>query len=263
MSTPMPAAPCTWPIDRCMLPPLPDPLEPDYSEALGWQLAAEDVAVRILWALSGRQFGICQTMVRPCADEHQPLRGRWGPVGVGYIAWMVLDDWGDMDDADSWICHGRCLISSPQAVHLPGPVYQDATGNYPIVVQIHDYVLDPNDYTVEGDVLHRRWEHWPRQNFARPLGEHNTWSVTYWRGTPPPAGAARFAGIMTKEIMLAGSGGKCRLPATVTSMSRAGVSYGVFNPQQIYDTGKTGIPEIDVWLASINPHHLLQAPSVI
>lgn len=261
MSTPTSAAPCTWPIDRTVLPELPDPLEPDYAAKLATQLAAEDIAVGILWALSGRQFGICHTVVRPCADEHQPLRGTWGPVGTGFFAWAILDDFSG-DILDDIGCHGRCLISSPQAVHLPGPVYQDTTGDYPIVVQIHDYVLDLDEYSVEGDVLHRRHEIWPRQNLAKPLGEHQTWSVSYWRGSPPPAGAARFAGILAKEIILAGTGGKCRLPGTVTHISRGGVSYEI-DPRRIYDTGKTGIAEIDLWLAAINPHAMQQAPSVI
>jgi hypothetical protein len=261
-SSPIPLAPCTWPIDRSVLPALPATNDPKYAAAFATQLACEDIAVSVLWALSGRQFGICETFMRPCADEHQPLEGVWGPVGTGWISQVVAFD-GDW--IGGWFggrsAH-RCVISSPQAVHLPGPVYLDDTGDYDVTVYIGDKVLDDDEYEIEGDVLHRRHGDWPRQMFAKPMGEHGTWGVAYWRGTPPPAGAARFVGCLASEFIAACTGGKCRLPATVTRVSRAGASYEV-DPSAIYAAGKVGVPEIDMFLASINPHHLQQAPSVI
>lgn len=244
-----------------MLPPLPAEDDPGYAQALAVQLASEDAAVNVLWALSGRQFGICPKTVRPCADEHQPLRGAWGPLGTAAFSWLIMDDFsGDL--LDDWACHGKCLISSPQAVHLPGPVYQDTSGDYPIVVTLHDYVLDTDDYVVEGDVLHRRWEMWPRQNFAKPLGEAGTWSVNYWRGVPPPAITARFVGCLTKEFIASCSGGDCRLPRSITHLSRTGVSYEI-DALKIIAAGKTGLSEVDLWLATINPSALRQGPLVI
>lgn len=63
---------CDWPIDRSCLPPLPElsasptPEEQtDYNLALLRRNNAEDIAVHVLWALSGRQFGACETTVRP------------------------------------------------------------------------------------------------------------------------------------------------------------------------------------------------------
>jgi hypothetical protein len=41
------------------------------------------------------------------------------------------------------------------------------------------------------------------------------------------------------------------------------VSYQVYNPQQIYADGKTGLSEVDLWLATVNPNHLMAAPSVL
>lgn len=254
-------APCTWPVDTTDFPPLPEPTDPAYPAALALQLAAEDTAVNVLWALTGRIFGICPVTVRPCANEHQPLYGVWGPVGTAFFGWAIMDDFDGSILEDS--CHGRCLISSPQAVHLPGPVYQDDTGDYPIVVTIDDdWVLDPDEFSVEGDVLFRHHEYWPRQNFSKPLGEHGTWSVSYWKGIPPPAGTARFVGCLAREFIFACTGQKCRLPASVTNISRTGVSYTI-DPLSIYNARKTGIPEIDMWITAINPNALQQAPSVI
>jgi len=44
---------------------------------------------------------------------------------------------------------------------------------------------------------------------------------------------------------------------------RQGVSFEVYNPNDVYSNGKTGLPEVDMWLAAVNPHHLQAAPSVI
>jgi hypothetical protein len=260
----LPPAPCTWPIDRSCFQALPETGDPTYATALAIQLACEDIAVNVLWSLSGRQFGICPALVRPCAEAHQPLHGRWGPIGAFTVGMLIsLDDFGDVFSVADGYWHGKCLISSPRAVQLPGPVYQDATGNYPITVMIGDEILDIDEYIVENDTLHKTWGEWPFQDFSKELGEHGTWSVAYWRGLPPPAIAARFTGLLAYEFIQASCGGKCRLPRTVQHISRAGVSYDTFNPNNIYATGKTGLPEIDMWLSTINPHALMQAPSVI
>ena len=57
---------CNWPVDDSCLPPLPPEDDPTYAEKLTDQQNALDLAVTVLWALSGRQFGQCETLVRPC-----------------------------------------------------------------------------------------------------------------------------------------------------------------------------------------------------
>lgn len=67
-----------------MLPALPglsdsptDVEQAAYDLALLRQSAAEDLAVAVLWALSGRQFGVCPVVVRP-----DPVSGRVVEVAV-------------------------------------------------------------------------------------------------------------------------------------------------------------------------------------
>ena len=95
-----------------------------------------------------------------------------------------------------------------------------------------------------------------------PSGEAGTWSVTYLRGLPIPAGASRLAGMLATEFYNACTGGKCRLPRSVSEVSRQGVTHKIVNPNEIYAVGKTGIPEIDLWLSAVNPSHLTAAPVV-
>jgi hypothetical protein len=258
--------PCSWPIDRTCLPALPDPSSDGYAAALAQQLSMEDIAVNVLWALTGRQFGVCQTTIRPCADAHQPIDWleRMGTFYGGY-SHVVIEGLADFLGCG---CTGRCLLSGPSAVHLPGPVYPpDDTHSVTVTFTMDENetrVLDDDEFSIEGDVLFRTGgAPWPYQDYSRPMGEDGTWSVQYWRGTPPPAGAATFVGVLAKEFLAAACGSSnCRLPKTVTRVSRQGVSYDI-DPTVIYANGKTGVSEVDSWLAVVNPNHLMQAPSVM
>lgn len=229
-----------------------DPPHTAYVIAATEQNAAASLAVQIMHALSGRQFGLYEHTVRPCRG---PLRNDHGPGPVT----SYLLSW----EGDRWInwgcgCIGGCKLGGPRSVHLPGPVYEVTE------VKINDAVLATNVWVVEGNVLYRREAPWPPQDLGKPLGETGTWSVTYQRGIPVPDGVGQLTGLLAKEILSAfDNDGRCRLPRTITTVSRQGVTYRAYDPKAIYESGKTGIPEIDLWLSTVNPSHLVAAPSVI
>lgn len=246
---------CEWPVDRTCL-PLPelgeDPSDEEqaaYDRALEQRNAAEDLAVHVLWALSGRQFGLCEMTVRPCPALGVPpgpylfgtqggLGGLWANIACG--------------------CLGTCTVTGPRVVHLPGPV---ATVT---AVTIAGEVLDPSGYQLEGAVLYRKGGPWPRQDLGRPLGESGTWSVTYQRGVPVPPGVDKLTGELAKEFLSAcdGDEDRCRLPRTLISTSRRGAT-NVFDPAKIIAAGYTGLTEVDQWLAAVNPHRLAQDSVVL
>jgi hypothetical protein len=248
---------CDWEVDRTCLPDLGSEGGPDWEMLVAQRNAAEDLAIQVLWSLSGRQFGVCSYIVRPCA----PGTNWWAaPRGVVAAYAYAMVWWDGSNYQTTWCgCPERCRESGPGAVHLPGPAQEV------LDVQVDGVSLDADQYTLEGDVLHRVGDqhYWPRQDLTRPMGEPNTWSVEYTRGEPVPNGVARLTGLLAKEFLAACNGDKCRLPSTVTNVNRQGISYQVFNPQQIYDSGKTGLREIDMWLAAVNPRKLLAAPSVL
>ncbi|OBC03370.1 hypothetical protein A5784_14145 [Mycobacterium sp. 852013-50091_SCH5140682] len=253
--------PCDWPIDRTCLPELPVPSDTPtadeqaaYDLALVQRNAAEDRAVFVLWALSGRQFGVCETKVRPC-PENLSLAGYAMPWASPFVLTLDEGHWFNWPCG----CVGSCTVSGPRVVHLPGPVAEVTA------VTIDGVVLDPDEYQVEGNVLYRKGTSWPRQDLGRPLGESGTWSVTYTRGNPVPPGVAQLVGLLAKEFMVAcdpSGTAKCRLPRTVVSTTRQGVTH-VFDPAKMLAAGKTGLPEVDSWLAAANPNHLAQAPEVL
>lgn len=204
-----------------------------------------------MFNLSGRQFGLYDHIVRPCPAGRAPHTG-WL---TSYVLSWEGDKWVN------WPCGvpGQCVHSGPNAVHLPGPVYRVTK------VEIGGVELPSNVWVVEGNVLYRREGPWPPQNLNRPLGDTNTWAVHYERGIPVPEGVDQLTGTLAKEILTAvrEDSSRCRLPRTVTTVSRQGVTYRAYDPAVIYASGKTGLAEVDLWLSSVNPHALMAAPTVI
>ncbi len=246
----MPAAPCTWDVDWTCLPNVEE-LEAD-DDRVRLQ-AAVDTAVMVLWALTGRQFGVCATTVRPC--PHQKDR-RWSDTVIPGIGWIpVLDAgvWRSM----ALCTRSSCTADSLSVVELPGHV-QDV-----VEVIVDGVVIAPSSYRLEGSRLYRAGgRDWPAQDLGRPAGDLGTWSVTYNQGWPPPAGAAAMVGALAREFWAMCSGGKCRLPRRVTSVSRQGVTFQMVDPTDIYQSGQTGLPEVDLWVTAINPNHL-SSPSQV
>lgn len=219
---------------------------------------AVDLAKSILWALSGRQFGIHDTVARPCP---QPPPWAWYRDG-GYSSVYAVEVMIYRELVGWWPtpcgCYGgSCTLTGPRVVHLPGPV-QTITA-----VTVAGVPLDSGDYSLEGDVLYRVDGMWPAQCLDRPLGEPGTWSVEYKRGVPVPAGVDQLTGMLAVELFAAYTGGKCRLPTNVTNVVRRGVTYQMYDPRTVFDSGKTGLMEIDMWLASVNPRALQAPPSVL
>lgn len=252
----------SWPVDRTKLPALPDVDDPAYQAALDAQNSAIRIATQILWALTGRQFGVCETKARPCTPgiTRPPYLTGWSPDrgfnGRPYLVWS-----GTGWSTDACGCGQVCVASGPYAAHLPGPVYPE-DAQHPITVVVGGDVLDREHWTLEGDVLYRRDAPWPSQNLGKPEGDDCTWSVIYWRGLKVPDFVGLYVGTLANELLAASAGENCRLPASVRRVSRQGVSMEI-DPASVVSAGLTGLMEIDRWIASVNPHRLMQPPSVL
>lgn len=80
-------------------------------------------------------------------------------------------------------------------------------------------------------------------------------SVTYVYGTNPPADGIDAARSLADEFVLLFGGGpdaECRL-RNVTSFTRQGVSFEIDDARSIFTDGRTGVPEVDLFVASVNP----------
>jgi hypothetical protein len=217
------------------------------------QQLAEDMAVSVLWALTGRQFGVCPVIARPCPTPCSGVLHSWynGP------GWYPVWDDGQWRNITCGCPGSQCQASGPGVVHLPGPAVEVTE------VKLGGTVLGPSEYALQGGYLYRTGGgKWPDQDLSRPLDEDGTWSVTYTKGIPVPPGVGVLVGTLALEFLNACTGGKCKLPRRVQTVSRQGVTMTMVDPTDIYDEGITGIPEIDLFIKSVNPHKLLARPTV-
>lgn len=245
--------PCAWPINTNCCPDW-DSYSPELQEdATAW-------ATQILWALTGRRFGECPVVVRPCGG---------GCHAGGYMTWPVYLDgnssggfggqWFPFVDATGqWrncACIGGCSCSATCEVWLPGPVSSITS------VFIDGVEVPPTAYRVDNQntLVRQDGECWPEcQNLdlsAVNPDVENTFVVTYQRGTPVPVAGQIAAGLLACDFAKSCTTG-CKLPGNLSSLSRQGVEVTMADPTDELNAGLTGVPQVDQWIRAMNPNRL-------
>lgn len=223
-----------------------------HNEAL--LLEVTEAASAWLYRLSGRRYtGTCTTTVRPL----------WGPCGVcpGGEGWLYFDS-----------RYGTYTTGAPQrssAGYRQVNTYEITLGYYPVreitTVTIDGTVIDPSEYVlVEERWLQRNSQSWPgTQDLNLPLGSPGTWSVDFVYGTDVPPDGKFAARTLAGELVKAATGGDCRLPKRATNLVRQGVNISLVDPRDLLRDGRFGIPEVDAFLATVNPHGNAESASVM
>lgn len=100
---------------------------------------------------------------------------------------------------------------------------------------------------------------------ARDYGP-SRYRVTYQFGSTITASARRAVIWFAHQLWLEGNGcsdcGECQLPERTTSVQREGISFTLLSPQDYLREGKTGLPSVDLYLASVNPRRALRPSAV-
>lgn len=193
---------------------------------------ALQIASDVLYEFTGRQWpGTCSTTIRPCGYR-QP-------------------------DSCGCLSSATCACKALSEITLPGVVAAVTE------VKIDGAAISSDRYRVDD------WRHlvylpesdsatrqgWPCcQRLDRADTEEDTWSITYQYGQDPPTGGVRAAAVLGCQLAVAFQPetiGECRLPKRVTSITRQGVSMTMLDPLTLFDDGKTGLEEVDLWVASI------------
>lgn len=210
------------------------------SEALAWDT---------LRALSGGQVGACPVTMRPCLG---PPCSVCDPHGTWIRPFIRDGNWYNaICGQDPCSCERLCEIVTPGPIAAVLDVLLDGQP-----VPLSAFRVDNGNRLVRQD-----GECWPScQNLALPLGDPGTLGIRYVPGIVPDAAGLWAAGVLACEFSKACAGGKCRLPAAVTSVARQGVSFTLSST--MFPDGMTGIREVDAYLVSINPN-ALRAPSFV
>lgn len=245
-----------WPVaDHC----LPTGWDPDPTEWTDGQTAAVEVASEILKRLTAGQYGLCTLKIRPCRT----------PCADGYLARDNLTGLGGAPWTPSLIdgriynitcgCSGQCgcsalceIILNPYATTI-------------LEVRVDGEVLPSNAYRVDDNrrLVRIDGQCWPDcQELELPDTEPGTFSVTYQTGAPVPAGGRLAVTLLAVQLWKACAGSTCSLPERVTSVVREGVTYTLLDNLDVFERGRTGLSQVDLWLASVNPYGV-RAPMAV
>ena len=209
---------------------------------------AEMLAWAALQSLAGFNMSPCPVELRPCRQRCNP--GVWEayPVSGGTFAPFVngLGQW-----VNTCGCGGdTCSCGPLHEIALPS--WGDVTA-----VEIDGTAVPFADWRVDNHRMLVRMdgEAWPAcQDLGAPAGEVGTFVITFYPGGAPDALANIAAGKLAEQFALACQGKKCKLPANVTAVTRAGVTMEM--QPGLFPENATGIPEVDLWVRSVNPHSL-------
>lgn len=212
---------------------------------------AVELATEVVWALSGRQFGLCEVTLRPCRSDcaEFPWPGSDWALWPG-VSWinptLIAGQWFNV------VC-GRCVqgcsCSSISEVLLPAPVHSITQ------VKVDGVVVSGSGYRLDDNrILVRLGDEWPTCNdLAQPDTALNTWSVTARYGLEVPVGGSWAVGELACELIRARNGEDCRLPRNVTQLVRAGVTLRFPQVQELLRVGLTGLYLVDQFVTTWNP----------
>lgn len=240
--------PCSWDI--------PDPLccaEEWAATPPNIQAAAEQYASLILWAATGRQFGLCEMTVRPCGMKRcSDGSGEfWGYDWSGgtWVPYIFNGVWFNC------ACPGMCCCDPRCQIRLAGPV--DSI----VEVTIGGVVVNPDTYRVDNQywLVRTAGECWPQCADLDTDDGDNVFEVTYMRGSAVPDVLLQAGSLLMCEWAKAClNDGTCRLSKRVTALVRQGISIDMSNPQDLLDAGLTGLWEVDTVIRAFNPHGLVE-----
>lgn len=217
--------------------------------------AAVMAASEVLWALSGRRFGDCSIMVRPC-------RTRCGPSGVSWWnGWWWDGGWPDVPFGPTWWldavcgrCGGGCSCTNADTLMLPSPAQRVTQ----VLIDGVELAEGSGWALYDGTTLVRTdGGLWPLcQDWTIPVSGVGAWSVTAVYSQPVPMIGQLALGELAAELTKACNDEPCRLPRTMTSNTRQGVAQQFPSVKDLMDAGMAGLsmlPVVRTFLGTVNP----------
>lgn len=242
---------CPWEV--------PDPVCCDCWNAADPAMKAQAIlwASSLMYAKTGRQFGLCEITVRPCMKSACNSSGSWLWAGWSGSLWTPYIWNGQWFNC---FCGGICSCEPRCQVQLAGPVAEI------VEVTIGGDIVDPSTYRVDDNqwLVREGGLCWPQcANFDNPSGGEDVWEVTYLRGREIPADVLAATAVMACEyVKFCAGDSSCRLSSRVTALVRQDVSMQFVSPEVMLRLGLTGISIVDEIISAYNPAGLKYQPRV-
>jgi hypothetical protein len=230
------------------------------------QTAAAEYGALLVWASTGRRFGLCSKTVRPCRRDCEDCwGGGWFWAEGTWMPYIFNGVWrncfcGTGDGCSS--CKASCQLWLEPPVNSIVNVYFSGSG----IIAPSTYRVDDYQWLVrQGPAVSGSGatDCWPiMNNFNMPASgagepfDNSAWQVTYLQGIPMPGVLSRAAGELACEYAKFCLGQVCRLPQRATSLSRQGVTVSLVNVDQLLEDGLTGIVTVDNVIRAFNPYRL-------
>ncbi len=242
-----PSLPCNWEVDTSCCSTWD-------SYDTETQTAAMEYGALVVWAGTGRRFGLCERTIRPCGRTVSDLSAPYGYYWADgtWMPYIFNGVWrncaGCGADFGCCSCQPRCQV------WLPTPAYSIPATGITVgsdIIPVDAWRIDNGQWLVRTD-----GECWPEcQDFNTDSGD-DFFQVTYFKGQPVPQVLLSAAGELACEWAKACTGADCRLPARVTSISRQGVSVSMVDIDVLLRDGLTGVPTVDQVMLAFNPYRL-------
>lgn len=193
--------------------------------------AAVSASQSILWAMTGRRFGVCETTESykmPCTSQcYVPWQDDFGPG----VEWRLGYD-----------SRRKCC-----AITLSSKPVRAITE-----VKVNGVVLDPDEYYLGRGVLYRLGECWPcdEECVLPPI------EVTYSYGIDVPVLGELAMGELACELLAGWDGMDCRLPSNAITVTRQGVTVDLSSPDVLFAQNRIGLPICDQFIYTNNPDKL-------
>lgn len=217
-------------------------------------------AAQLMWALTGRQFGICEVTIRPCRKSCNPcpdlpaFDANVGPGGVGPV--LQNGQWYNLPPCS---CQDSCSCTTVCSIPLPFPACAVTE------VLVDGDIVPASGYRIDdfNRLVRVGAECWPScQDLTLPDTEEGTWSVTVEYGRAVPELVLRATAEIACELIKACAGVPCRLPQRLQSITRQGVTVSFIDPQEFMANGRTGFYLADMAIQAYNPRGLQRRPAV-
>ncbi len=217
-------------------------------EVFDWIQVASD----ILFEFTRRRWpGVTTRTIRPVIDDISTRLVDVHVVYGGAFVGSLVQGYARTDIGTHTVDGvSEILLPNPPAVSI-GEVLIDGVAVASARYRIDDFRRLV--YLPTAGETRSAWPAW--QDLDKAATEDGTWEVTYNHGTPPPEGGVRACAHLATEMAIAASpttAGQSRLPSRITNLSRQGISATILDPLDLFDDAKTGLPIVDIWVASVN-----------